>query len=154
MSEKVTIELPDGLSRRARTLAAACNRRLEDAVIDWINRAVSEPEVATLPDDELLRLCDAMLEVNEQTGVGVAIGSRSVEGSGDGGLSGSGTIAGNGRAIVQGRCNRGAGGGWRLWRPASWRSKKSPSFISHSPVSPATSRSIPSPGSRSNPCTA
>ena len=28
------------------------NRRLEDAVIDWINRAVSEPDVEALPDDE------------------------------------------------------------------------------------------------------
>ena len=54
MSEKVTIELPDELSRRARKLAAAGNRRLEDAVIDWINRAVSEPDVEVLPDDELL----------------------------------------------------------------------------------------------------
>jgi predicted transcriptional regulator len=66
MSEKVTIELPDELSRRARRLAAAANRRLEDAVIDWIDRAVAEPDVEALPDDELLRLCDATLEASEQ----------------------------------------------------------------------------------------
>ncbi len=66
MSERVTIELPDELSRRARRLAAAGNRRLEDAVIDWIDRAVTDPDVETLPDDELLRLCDATLEAGEQ----------------------------------------------------------------------------------------
>jgi hypothetical protein len=66
MSEKVTIELPDELSRQARRLAAAGNRRLEDAVIDWINRAVSEPVIEALPDDELLRLCDATFEAGEQ----------------------------------------------------------------------------------------
>ncbi len=66
MSEKLTIELPDELSRRARTLAAARNRRLEDAVIDWITRAVSEPDVEALPDDELLSLCDATFEAGEQ----------------------------------------------------------------------------------------
>ena len=66
MSEKVTIELPDELSRRARRLAAVGNRRLEDVVIDWINRAVSEPDVEALPDDELLRLCDATFEAREQ----------------------------------------------------------------------------------------
>ena len=66
MSEKLTIELPDELSSRARTLAAMSNRRLEDAVIDWINRAVSEPDVEALPDDELLRLCDATLGASEQ----------------------------------------------------------------------------------------
>jgi predicted transcriptional regulator len=66
MSEKVTIELSDELSRRARKLAAAGNRRLEDAVIDWINRAVSDPNVEALPDDEVLRLCDATFEASEQ----------------------------------------------------------------------------------------
>ncbi len=66
MSEKVTIELPDELSRRARRLAAAGNRRLEDAVIDWINRAVSEPDIEALSDDELLRVCDATFEAREQ----------------------------------------------------------------------------------------
>jgi hypothetical protein len=66
MSEKLTIELPDELSWRARRLAAAGNRRLEDAVIDWINRAVSDPDVEALSDDELLRVCDATLEASEQ----------------------------------------------------------------------------------------
>jgi hypothetical protein len=66
MSEKLTIELSDELSRRARKLAAAGNRRLEDAVIEWIDRAVAEPDVETLPDDELLRLCDATLKAGEQ----------------------------------------------------------------------------------------
>jgi predicted transcriptional regulator len=66
MSERVTIELPDDLSRRARKLAAAGNRRLEDALIDGIDRAVAEPAVEALPDDELLRLCDATLEAGDQ----------------------------------------------------------------------------------------
>ena len=55
-----------GASRRARRLASAGNRRLEDAVIDWINRAVSEPLVEALADDELLKLCDATLGAGEQ----------------------------------------------------------------------------------------
>jgi hypothetical protein len=66
MSETVTVELPDELSRRARRLAAAANRRLEDAVVDWISQAVSEWDVESLPDDELLRLCDATLGAGEQ----------------------------------------------------------------------------------------
>ena len=66
MSETVTVELPDELSRRARRLAAAANRRLEDAVVDWISQAVSEWDVESLPDDEFLRLCDATLGAGEQ----------------------------------------------------------------------------------------
>jgi hypothetical protein len=66
MSDKVTIELPDELARRARAVAAAGHRRLEDAVVEWIRRAVIEPEVEALPDDEVLRLCDATLEPGDQ----------------------------------------------------------------------------------------
>src|SRR5262249_42232374 len=57
-----TVELPDELARRARVLAAARNRRLEDAVIDWIGQAVAEPEIEALPDDELLEYCDMTLD--------------------------------------------------------------------------------------------
>lgn len=66
MSDRVTIELPDELARRARAVAAAGQRRLEDAVVEWIRRAVAEPEVKALSDDEVLRLCDATLEPDIQ----------------------------------------------------------------------------------------
>ncbi len=66
MSDRVTIELPDELARRARAMAAAGHRRLEDAVVEWIDRAVAEPDVKTLPDEALLRLCDATLEPHDQ----------------------------------------------------------------------------------------
>jgi hypothetical protein len=65
-SDKVTIELPDELARRARVMAAAGHRRLEDAVVEWIRRDVTEHELKTLPDDEILRLCDATLRSDDQ----------------------------------------------------------------------------------------
>lgn len=66
MSELLTVEIPDDLAQRARALAAASNRRLEDAVVDWIGQAVAEPVVESLPDDSLLALCDAMMEPAQQ----------------------------------------------------------------------------------------
>ncbi len=66
MSDKVTIELPDEVARRARAMAAAGQRRLEDAVVEWVRRAVTEPDVKMLADGELLRLCDATLEPQDQ----------------------------------------------------------------------------------------
>jgi hypothetical protein len=66
MAEIVTLEIPEELARRARALAAATNRRLEDAVIDWIGRAVAEPAVESLPDGLLLDLCDATLDAPRQ----------------------------------------------------------------------------------------
>ncbi|HEY1859099.1 MAG TPA: hypothetical protein VGG61_02025 [Gemmataceae bacterium] len=66
MTEQLTLQIPEELARRARALAAATNRRFEDAVVDWINRAVSEPIVESLPDDQVLLLCDADLEQSQQ----------------------------------------------------------------------------------------
>jgi hypothetical protein len=66
MSQTVTVELPDELARRARSMAAAGNRRLEDAVIDWIRQAVAEPEIEALPDNELLMRCDSALAADLQ----------------------------------------------------------------------------------------
>jgi hypothetical protein len=66
MSETITLELPLELAQEARALAAATNRRLEDAVIDWIGRAVAEPPLESLPDAELLALCDLSLDSARQ----------------------------------------------------------------------------------------
>ena len=62
MSETITLEIPEELAQRARALASAGNRRLEDAVLDWIGRVVADPPVESLSDAELLTLCDANLD--------------------------------------------------------------------------------------------
>ncbi len=62
MSETVTVEIPSELAQQARALAIASKRRLEDAVVEWIGRAVADPPVEFLPDGELLAFCDATLD--------------------------------------------------------------------------------------------
>lgn len=66
MSTVLTLQLPDELARRAREVAAASNRRVEDAIVEWIGRAVGEPPVESLPDADLLALCESMLERSRQ----------------------------------------------------------------------------------------
>jgi hypothetical protein len=66
MSEILTLEIPHELAEQARALAAATHRRLEEAVVEWIGRAVAEPPVESLSDGELLALCDAVLDAAEQ----------------------------------------------------------------------------------------
>src|SRR5581483_9397850 len=53
--------LPTELVRQARALAAATNRPFEQAVAEWIERAVAAPPVESLPDAELLSACDSRL---------------------------------------------------------------------------------------------
>jgi hypothetical protein len=66
VSEVVTLELPTELVRQARALAAATNRRFEDAVAEWIGRAVAEPPVESLTDADLLAVCDSRLPESAQ----------------------------------------------------------------------------------------
>ena len=66
MSETITLEIPEELAQRARALASAGNRRLEDAVLDWIGRVVADPPVESLSDSQLLALCDANLDDSSQ----------------------------------------------------------------------------------------
>ncbi len=61
MSETVTLELPAELAARARAVATATNRRLEDVVAEWVGRGAAEPGLEHRSDDELLALCDASL---------------------------------------------------------------------------------------------
>jgi hypothetical protein len=66
MSETLTVEIPSELAQQARALAIAGNRRLEDAVVEWIGRMVADPPVESLRDGELLALCDATLDAARQ----------------------------------------------------------------------------------------
>jgi hypothetical protein len=80
MSETVTLEVPDELARRVRALATATHRRFEDVVLDWLRRAVEEPLVEALPDGELLALCDATLEPDDQEALSLLL-ARNREGT-------------------------------------------------------------------------
>jgi hypothetical protein len=62
MSEKVTLELPEALAQRARAVAAQTHRRVEDVLVEWIDRAGGEAVVELLPDDQVLALCDGQME--------------------------------------------------------------------------------------------
>lgn len=66
MNETVTLDIPEELARRARALAAATRLRFEDAVVEWLRRAVEDPAVESLPDESLLALCDAALGAADQ----------------------------------------------------------------------------------------
>jgi hypothetical protein len=76
MNEPLTLDLPEDLARRARALAAATNRRLEDVVIDSVARAVAEPAVETLADDQLLALCDTTLTPADQDDLSRLLAAR------------------------------------------------------------------------------
>ena len=42
------------------------DRRLEDVLLEWIDRASSEIPVESLPDEQVLTLCDLQMETQQQ----------------------------------------------------------------------------------------
>jgi hypothetical protein len=65
MSETVTLEIPDALARQARQVAASTHRRLEEVLVEWIDRIATEVPIEVLPDDQVLALSDLQMDNSE-----------------------------------------------------------------------------------------
>lgn len=66
MSVRVTVELPEELAQRARAAAAQARRPFEDVLVEWIDRAAADMPVDSLPDADVLALCDAEIDSSQQ----------------------------------------------------------------------------------------
>ncbi len=66
MAEIVTLELPETLAQRAKEIAALTNRRIEDVLVEWIDRVSTELPVESLLADWVLALCDRQMEPERQ----------------------------------------------------------------------------------------
>lgn len=66
MAETVTLQLPEALAQQAREVAALTHRQLEDVLLEWLSYAVAELPVESLPDEQVLALCDLQMETEQQ----------------------------------------------------------------------------------------
>ena len=66
MSEIVTLELPDVLVQSARSVADRTHRRIEDVLVEWLGRAVTDVPIDALPDDQVLALGELQMSEREQ----------------------------------------------------------------------------------------
>ncbi|MBE8995887.1 hypothetical protein IQ234_16695 [Microcystis aeruginosa LEGE 91341] len=66
MTETVTLELPEALAEQAKQIAALTHRRLEEMLVEWIDYAISELSIESLPDNQILALCDLQMEAEQQ----------------------------------------------------------------------------------------
>lgn len=67
MGEVVTLNLPEVVATRARAIASQTHRRIEDVLIEWLDREAIEPPVETLSDAEVLALADMQLTTAQQS---------------------------------------------------------------------------------------
>ena len=66
MTEAIVLQMPEKLARQVKQIAALNHRPLEDILVEWIDRALSEIPVESLPDEQVLALCDLQLEGEQQ----------------------------------------------------------------------------------------
>jgi hypothetical protein len=67
MTEIITLELPEPLAQQAKAIAALTHRRLEDVLVEWIDRAITDLPIESLPDPQVLALWDSQLPHEQQT---------------------------------------------------------------------------------------
>lgn len=67
MGEQVTLNIPKPAAQNARAIAFRTQRRLEDVLVEWIDKIASELPVESLSDEEVLTLCNLEMSVEEQT---------------------------------------------------------------------------------------
>lgn len=66
MSEMVTLELPDNVLHSAREVATRTHRRVEEVLVEWIDKAAAHMPVESLSDADILGLCDLQMTDAEQ----------------------------------------------------------------------------------------
>lgn len=66
MAETVTLELPEDLVIQAKDVATRTQRRLEEVLLEWLDRAAAETPIESLSDSQILALCDLQMDINQQ----------------------------------------------------------------------------------------
>lgn len=64
MSESITLELPESLVKKVKEIAALNRQGIEEMLIEWIDRTINEIPIDSLPDEQVLALCN--LQMGEQ----------------------------------------------------------------------------------------
>jgi hypothetical protein len=54
MSEAITIELPETLVNKVKEIAMLNHRNIEEMLIEWIDRAVNDVPIESLPNEQIL----------------------------------------------------------------------------------------------------
>jgi predicted transcriptional regulator len=62
MTTKITVELPDELIEKARTLADLTHRSFDEVLAECLRIAVDERAMETLSDEEVLAISDGQLD--------------------------------------------------------------------------------------------
>jgi hypothetical protein len=80
MGQTITLDLPHDVAQRAAAVARQTHRQVEDVLLEWLGRAAEDAPVESLPDDQVLALCDREMSQREQNELGTLL-ARQREGT-------------------------------------------------------------------------
>jgi hypothetical protein len=66
MSESITLDLPEPLVKKVKEIAMLNHKGIEEMLIEWIDRTINEIPVESLPDDQVLALCNLQINGEQQ----------------------------------------------------------------------------------------
>ena len=66
MVQSISLDIPDSIVQQAQQLASQNQQRLEDILLEWLTHSFTEHPVETLPDSQILALCNMQLDELQQ----------------------------------------------------------------------------------------
>ncbi len=66
MGTTITLQIPEEIAESAQMVAKDTKRRLEEVLVEWLERASSDLAIETLSDKQILALCDSQLSAVQQ----------------------------------------------------------------------------------------
>jgi len=77
MAESVTLEIPDSIAQQARQLASQTQQRFEDVLLEWLTHSFTDLPIETLPDSQVLALCELQLDEPRQQNLSTLLARQS-----------------------------------------------------------------------------
>lgn len=66
MAQSISLDIPDSIIQQAQQLANQNQQRLEDVLLEWLTHSFTEHPIETLPDSQILALCNMQLDEQQQ----------------------------------------------------------------------------------------
>lgn len=71
MAQSVSLDIPDSIVRQAQQIASQRHQRPEDVLVEWLTHSFTEHPIETLPDSQVLALCEMQLDERQQEALDV-----------------------------------------------------------------------------------
>jgi hypothetical protein len=66
MAQTISLNIPDPIVQQAKQQASQTHQPFEDILLEWLTSSFTDQPIETLPDSQILALCDMQLDDHQQ----------------------------------------------------------------------------------------